>query len=251
LLFALQRMLLFPRFMINTPPADPPPIMGLERWWIDTAQGRVEAWFLPAEGASPFSPKPAVIFAHGNGELIDHWPEMLAPYRRLGVHVLIPEYRGYGRSTGSPSEVNIVADLSRFYQRLAGRAHVDRKRIIFHGRSIGGGVACALARRHKPRAIILMSTFTSIPALARRYLVPSFLVRDTFDNLDFVSSYDGPMLILHGNQDTLVPVGQARLLHRSAKNSTLVVYNGGHNSFPATAFGEIRRFLINKKIIQR
>src|SRR5688572_30017025 len=101
----LERKLVFPTHLMRLRQQPSLPAEG-ESWWIDTPEGRVEGWFLPAQGAS--TPRPLVLFAHGNGELIDDWPELLAPYRAQGVHVLLPEYRSYGRSGGTPGERALV-----------------------------------------------------------------------------------------------------------------------------------------------
>ena len=102
LLFFVQRQVIFPRYMIPTPPPPDFKTLRIEPWWLETSFGKVEAWYLPPAAAE--KPAPAVIFAHGNGELIDYWPPALEPYTQRGVSVLMVEYRGYGRSAGSPSE---------------------------------------------------------------------------------------------------------------------------------------------------
>jgi fermentation-respiration switch protein FrsA (DUF1100 family) len=233
-MFSLQRSLLFPRFMM--PPPEPNAgagIPGLERLKLELDDGYVEAWLLPGDGATADKPGPAVIFGHGNGELIDFWPELLHPYQRLGLTLLLPEFRGYGRSGGSPSEEAIAQDFVRFHDLLAARPEVDPNRIVFHGRSMGGGAVCALARQRKPAAMILMSTFTSIRRMARRYLMPGFLVRDPLDNLEVVRGLDRPLLILHGRRDGLVPYEHAEQLHRASPGSRLISYpQADHNDCP-------------------
>src|SRR5690606_12626092 len=155
----IQRKLLFPAHLVRTP-SEVPSLPGLERWFLPTEEGEVEAWFLAGEGVSRERPGPVVLFAHGNGELVDHWPLALEPYRHLGVSVALPEYRGYGRSAGRPSEPAIVRDLCALHARMASDGRVDMRRVVYHGRSLGGGAVCALARHHAPRALILESTFT-------------------------------------------------------------------------------------------
>src|SRR5690349_19671976 len=120
----LQRKLLFPSHLVKLRGPRSLPVAG-ESWWLDTEQGRVEAWFLPAHGAAPHTPRPLVMFAHGNGELIDDWPSLLAPYRARGMHLLLPEYRSYGRSAGTPDERALVSDLRALLARAAGDARVD------------------------------------------------------------------------------------------------------------------------------
>jgi hypothetical protein len=221
-------------------------IEGLERWTLDHDDGVVEAFFIPGRGCTPDQPGPAVIFAHGNGELIDYWPEMLAPFRELGVSLLLPEYRGYGRSAGEPSEDGIVEDYVQYYDRLVERPEVDPSRVVFVGRSLGGGVVSALARRRAPAALILQSTFTSVPALAARWYVPRILIRDAFDTLDLLErGFRAPVLVFHGTEDTLIPVSHARQLAR-AVDAELVLYAAGHNDLPPAEsdyWDRVERFL--------
>ena len=254
-MFSLQRSLIFPRFMIPAPPDGlAQSIPGLERLAVEVKGGEVEAWLLPGDGVSAAAPGPAVIFCHGNGELIDYWPEVLSTYRRLGLTLLLPEFRGYGRSAGSPSEEGIARDLELFYDMLAARPEVDASRILFHGRSMGGGAVCALARRRPPAAMILMSTFTSIREMARRYLVPGFLVRDPFENLEVVGKMERPLLIFHGKRDSLVPHAHAERLQQAAHHSRLISYpDADHNDCPpdwSSFWVEVESFLKEAKILQ-
>jgi hypothetical protein len=147
----------------------------------------------------------------------------------MGVTVMLCEYRGYGRSAGSPSEAAITMDFEHFFDRLIAFPEVDARRIVFHGRSLGGGAVCALADRRQPAAMILESAFTSVIDLARRFAVPAQLVLDKFDNRRILSNFDNPVLILHGRADRIVPSGHALRLHKVAKHSRLILYEGGHN----------------------
>ncbi len=228
----MQRLFLFPRHLVQTVPGAAEATPGLEQLWLDTRQGKVEAWFLPGEGASAQTPGPAVIFAHGNGEVIDHWPGQLARYRAMGYSVLLPEYRGYGRSAGSPTAVAITDDFVRFYDLLVARPEVDGARVVFHGRSLGGGAVCALAARRKPQAVILQSTFTSVRNIMRGYMIPGFMVMDPFDNEAVIASLDVPLLVIHGKRDALIPHHHARRLVEVAPQGRLVSYDCDHNDCP-------------------
>lgn len=246
MVLGIQRLLVFPRYMARPFPNAGAGIRGLERLWVQTDDGRVEGWLLPGDGVSPERPGPLVVFAHGNGELIEYWADELEPYRRLGVTVLLPEYRGYGRSAGSPSESAIVEDFERFVALAAARPEIDEGRVLYHGRSIGGGVVCALSRRRAPRAMILSSTFTSIADIARRFLLPRFLVLDPFDNEAALGRYRGPLLIVHGRRDGVVPVEHAHALSRAAPHARLVLYDADHNDCPPDPepfWQEVERFL--------
>ena len=231
-----QRAVLFPRYM--TPPvaergeAVVASIAGAEVWELETDAGVVEAFFLPGQGVSAEEPGPAVVFAHGNGETIDLWPGQLSRYRQMGVSVLLPEYRGYGRSAGRPSERAILADFEAFYDRLVQREEVDAERVVFHGRSLGGAVLAVLSQRREPAALVLEATFTSVADMARRYLVPGFLVRDPLRARQAVRRFDGPVLIVHGEHDTIVPPRHARRMSEAARQGEVVWLDIGHNDPP-------------------
>ena len=230
LLFVMQRRILFPRppFAAHPRAVDVPQ---LEKIWLTTSVGQVEAWFLPPENTT--GPAPALIYAHGNAGLIDFWPESFHTLARRGIGALLVEYPGYGRSQGDPSQQNIAATLVTAYDHLSARADVDSARIILLGRSLGGGAICTLAAQRPSAALVLVSTFTSVGAMARsRYLAPASLVRDPFDNLSVVRSYANPVLIAHGTADLLIPFSHAQTLHQTAPNSTLWTYPAGHNNCP-------------------
>lgn len=230
LLFVLQRPLLFPRWMIPSPGEPAVEGRGIERWWLPASFGRVEAWYLPPP--ENLRPAPAVLFAHGNGELIDHWPETLGPLRELGLGLLLVEYPGYGRSEGSPSQRRIAEAFDLAYDRLAARPEVDRGRIVFLGRSLGGGAVCDLVLRRPAAALVLLSSFTGVRAFAARYLAPPVLIRDPFDNLAALARYPGPVLVVHGRQDEIVPFAHALRLKAAAAKAELVAYEAGHNDCP-------------------
>jgi fermentation-respiration switch protein FrsA (DUF1100 family) len=201
---------------------------GDRRVWLESPGARTEAFLLPS--ASPGIPAPLVIYAHGNGELIDVWIDQFEPLRRAGASVLLVEYQGYGRSTGKPSQRAIAQAMAAAFDWAASQPGVDRARIMGWGRSLGGGAICALARERKLAALVLESTFTSVRAIAWDvFRVPGFLVRDPFDNLEVVSSFAGPILLLHGDHDSSIPVAHAHALQAAAVDADLHVLPCGHN----------------------
>ncbi len=231
-LFLIQRQILYPRYLIPTPSPSAQKLPGLEQIWLNTSFGKVESWLLPPATEHFSAPVPAVIFAHGNGELIDFWPDELKFFTRLGVALLLVEYPGYGRSAGKPSQESITEAFIAAYDALTARKDIDGSRIVLFGRSLGGGAVCALAAHRPSKALILMSTFTSVRSFAVRYLVPGFFVRDPFDNLALVKSYTGPILFLHGKYDSIIPFRHSVTLNKAAKNSKLIAYDAGHNDCP-------------------
>lgn len=231
LLFVMQRQVLFPRYMIPTPPPPDFKTLRAETWLLETSFGKVEAWYLPPVAADG-RPMPVVIFGHGNGELIDYWPNELGRFASMGVGLLLVEYPGYGRSAGSPSQDSISETFALAYDRLAARPDVDPSRIVLFGRSLGGGAVCDLALKRPAKALILMSCFKSVSSFAIRYLAPAFLIRDPFDNLAAVRQYQGPVLVLHGQFDEVVPFSHGQALHTAAPNGKMIVYEAGHNNCP-------------------
>jgi len=231
LMFLMQRQMMFPCGLIEVP-KESLDIPGLERIWIHTSFGKVETWFLPLSDKYGSKPTPVVMFAHGNGELIDFWPQELKNFNRMGLGVLLVEYPGYGRSEGSPSQATVEETFIAAYDALAARKDVDASKIILFGRSLGGGAVCALAAQRPTAALILMSTFTSARSFASKYLAPKFMVRDPFDNLTAVKSYPGPVLVMHGRFDEVIPYRHGVSLNQVARHSKLITYPSGHNDCP-------------------
>jgi fermentation-respiration switch protein FrsA (DUF1100 family) len=252
LLFVMQRRVLFPRHLTEHP-SNTENIPGLEKIWVATSFGKIETWFLPQTAGRVTEPAPAVIFAHGNGELIDFWPHELKKLSRLGIGVLMVEYPGYGRSKGSPSQKNITEAFTGAYDVLVTREDVDSSRIVLLGRSVGGGAVCRLAANRPSAALILMSSFISIRSMASKYLVPYFLVRDPFDNLAIVRTYQGPVLVVHGRYDEIIPFSHGKTLFQAAKQGKIITYESGHNDCPPswdTFWREIETFLKDSDLIK-
>jgi fermentation-respiration switch protein FrsA (DUF1100 family) len=114
------------------------------------------------------------------------------------------------------------------YDRIAADPRVDRTRIIGFGQSLGGGAICLLSRDRPLRALILQSTFTSLDIFATGHWAPAFLLRDHFDNLSAVRQFHGPVLVIHGRDDSLIPWEQGKRLAAASADSTFHLYNCGH-----------------------
>jgi len=248
LLFLCQRIVIYPGRTIKVPALPP---AGVETYWLETPAGRSEAWLLRAEGGR--GPRPLVLFFHGNGEVIDVLPVQVKELRRLGVHVLLAEYPGYGRSAGAPSEASITATAVAAYDLAARWPQVQPGRIIAFGRSLGGGAACALSRQRPLAALVLQSTFTSTRPLARQFLLPGFLLRDVYDNLAAMRSYTGPVLVAHGNRDDIIPFLHGQELARAATRGRLLELDCSHNDCPPdddAYWQAVVRFLQQQEILQ-
>ncbi len=225
-----EQMVLFPApSLAGNPPPGLPPDARLEL--LKTADGEIESVFLPAHGDKD-SARPTIIYCHGNGEVIDFHYSGFENFRQAGYHVLLVEYPGYGRSAGVPSEQSIERTVVAAYDRLTTLPEVDSTKLIGYGRSMGGGAICLLAKQRPLAAVILESTYTSIPDVAAsRFGLASHLVRNIFDNRSVVATLSIPVLILHGTQDGVVPCFCAEQLHAACPGSTLITEDCGHNDF--------------------
>ena len=233
LLFLVQRHMLFPRYMIPPLAVDErPKIDSLEIIWIQTDFGKVETWYLPPAKPSNNQPAPLVIFGHGNAERFEFCARELLQFTRWGMGVLLVEFPGYGRSQGKPSQKSITETMIKAYDIMAHRKEVDASKIVLYGRSMGGAAVCSLLNQRGAAAVILMSTFASVRSFASRYLVPTFLVRDPFDNLTALQKFKGPVLILHGKHDEIIPYAHGKTLSLASPNTRFITYECGHNDCP-------------------
>ena len=234
LFFLMQRRLLFPgAYMRLASDGAVDSVGGLEKLWFPTSGGRVEAWYLPVPSGNGTAPHPAVIFTHGNAELIDEWPATMSALSRMGIGVLLMEYPGYGRSEGTPTQARIMEAMIAGYDWLGSRSDIDTGRIVAMGRSLGAGPAVALAAERSVRALILQSAFSSVGAMAwGAYRLPPFLVLDPFDNRRGLASFSGPVLIVHGRRDEVIPHRHGVELSEAAENAELISLDCQHNDCP-------------------
>src|SRR5262245_30438607 len=246
-----QRTVLFPGAGVAVGGERGPEAVGGERIWLEGGAARTEAWLLPARSGGASGP--LLLYAHGNGELIDHWADAFEPARARGASALLVEYPGYGRSGGSPSERAIRATLVAAFDHAVERGFAP-ERIVGWGRSLGGGAVCALAHDRQLRALVLESTFASVVSMARRMGVPALLarllVRDPFDNAAVLQHYGGPVLLLHGTRDDLIPPAEAETLHASVPNAELHWLPCGHNDCPRP-WETVLRFLAAQQLLGR
>lgn len=205
----------------------------------------LDGWFVPvARGA------PSLLFLHGNAGDIGGRVDKVAMFHQLGLNVLIVDYRGYGRSSGRPSERGLYTDAAAAYDYLASRPDVDPGRIVVYGASLGGAVAVDVASRRKPAAVILDSTFTSAADMGRVIMpvIPSFLIHMKFDSLDKIRMVTAPKLFIHSPDDETVPYRLGRKLYEAAPEpKRFLKTTGSHNegyAFSRQAYiEEIRDFL--------
>lgn len=189
--------------------------------WIDVPASpgvepaRLHGWFFAREGADH-----AVLYLHGNGEDVSGQASLARLLRdRLNAAVLVFDYRGYGRSRGNPHESGVVADGVAAQAWLAQRTGRTPDGVVLVGRSLGGGVATAVAAERGAAALVLQSTFTRLTdAAAHHYpwLPVRWLMRNRFDSLARIGRYGGPVLVSHGTADEVVPFRQGVALYEAA-----------------------------------
>jgi hypothetical protein len=248
LIFLVQRPVMFPRHIIQTPPRPDLSDKSGEVVWVPTDSGQVEAWYLKPQSGTP--PYPIMIAAHGNGELIDDNLADGLYMAARGIGVLLVEYPGYGRSPGRPSLESISNTFINAYDIITRRPEVDPSNVVLFGRSLGGGAVCELSRHRPSAAMILMCTFTDTRFFVKRYLAPASLTRDPFDNLSAVADYQKPLLIIHGRQDEVIPWQHGKRLSETAPNARMISYDCGHNDFPLAHRENIIDF-VNQHIMQK
>jgi len=188
----------------------------------------VHAWFVPLEEESP-----VILFCHGNAGNISHRLDKLLLLRRAGAAVLLFDYRGYGRSWGTPTEEGTYGDAEAAYAWLTEEKKVPPERIVAHGESLGGAVAMELALRRRVAGLILESAFTSVVEMAKRifpFLPVRRMVSFRYDNLSKVGKAACPVLVMHSPQDDIVPFAMGRHLYEAApRPKTFVELRGSHN----------------------
>jgi hypothetical protein len=189
---------------------------------------RLAGWWVPAENALG-----AVLFFHGNAGNIAHRLDYLEMFHRMRYSTLIVDYRGYGQSTGSPSEEGTYRDATAAWEYLRYARAGRPQDIIIMGESLGGAVAAWLAAREPARAVVLASTFTSIPDLGAQlypFLPVRLISRYSYDTLGAVRKIGSPLLVAHSREDDIIPYSHGRALFEAAgEPKQFLELSGGHN----------------------
>jgi hypothetical protein len=196
---------------------------------IATEDGeKLNVWWVPAS-----KPRGAVLLFHGNAGNISHRIDYAFMFRALGYSTLLVDYRGYGKSTGKPSEEGTYKDADAAWRWLTQTRAIPEERIVLFGESLGGGVASWLAARHKPRALVLASTFTSTVDLAEQiygFLPVRLISRYRYNTLERLGEVQSPVLVIHSPQDDLIPFSHGQRLYEAAREpKAFLELRGGHN----------------------
>lgn len=196
---------------------------------LRTADGEALAgWFVPAPAA-----RGTLLYLHGNGGNIGHRLDQIEVFHRLGLNVFIFDYRGYGASSGRPSEEGSYRDALAAWNWLTQAQRQAPERIVLFGESLGGSIAAWLAARHAPAGLVIYASFTSVPEMAQA-LYPLFpaarLARYRYDTRAALRGVNRQLLILHSPEDEIIPFSHGRALLEAARGpKRLVELRGGHN----------------------
>lgn len=183
--------------------------------WFTTEDGlRLHAWYVAVE-----HPIATLLISHGNAGNISHRLDLMLRLRHAGFNVFMYDYRGYGRSEGSPTEKGVYLDGRAAYDYVTTVEGIDPAHLILFGSSLGGAVAVEVATQRKAAALILEATFSSGKALARKlypFLPIDLLMQSEYNSIEKIRTLDIPILVIHGSNDSIVPIDLARDLFNAA-----------------------------------
>lgn len=221
-----SRLIYFP----GRPPSGSPADLGLDFEDLRLPVGDddlVHAWYVPHD-----NPRGTAIFAHGNAGSLEHRLSIIAAMRTLRLNVLAFDYRGFGHSTGSPSEAATYEDMEAAWRWVTEQKNETPARIVIWGRSLGGGVAVELAKRKRPAALVVESTFSSLVDTASHHYpwVPvRLLLRHRYDSIAKIDEVTIPKLFAHAPDDEVIPHALGRKLYEAAPEpKTWAKMGGGH-----------------------
>lgn len=197
----------------------------------------VHGWYVPADSGAP-----VVLFCHGNAGNIADRLEMIEDLHQSGLSVLIFDYRGYGRSTGTPDETGSYTAAEAAYQWLRNRGYHDSDIVIF-GKSLGASVAAHVAQNQPLRALVLESPFSSMADVAAAnyaWIPVRLLLKYDYETTDYVKQARTPVTVIHSPHDEIVPFELGRKVFESAPEpKRFIEASGGHNYYPPTPWVDI------------
>jgi fermentation-respiration switch protein FrsA (DUF1100 family) len=210
---------------------------------VTTSDGvRINGWYVPAPPKADGSTM-TLLWFHGNaGNLSDRVDQLRHMHDQLRANIFMIDYREYGRSEGEVSEAGTYLDAEAAVASLRSRPGASEQRIVYYGQSLGSAVAVELARRAPPDGLILESPFLSVQEMAKvaiPWLPVGGLISTKYDSLSKIGAVRAPLLILHGDQDEVVPYAQGRRLFAAANEpKRFYTIVGAHHNDTYLAGGE-------------
>ncbi|MBI4861762.1 MAG: alpha/beta hydrolase [Candidatus Riflebacteria bacterium] len=182
---------------------------------LTTSDGvKIHGWYLPAR-----EPRATVLFLHGNaGNIADRLDNGIK-LTQIGLNVLLIDYRGYGKSEGTPSEQGIYRDADAAYDHLLSRPGMSAKKLVLFGRSLGSGAATDLASRRECGALVIESALCSTRALARDIPIYALFlpfIPDRLRSLEKIRLVRCPVLVIHGTRDSIIPLDHGQRIFQAA-----------------------------------
>ncbi len=239
--FGQRTMMYFPETIRTTP--EQAGLPSAQEMTLTTADGeRVIVWHVP-----PRQDKPVILYFHGNGGALKYRVDRFLQLIADGIGLVALEYRGYGGSSGRPSEAGLIADAQAAYAFAA--EHYPAKQLVLWGESLGSGVAVALAAEKPVGRVILEAPFTSAADVAAQqywFLPVRLLMKDQFRSDQRIGKVSAPILILHGVKDQVVPFAQGERLFELAHQPKRIVrfLDGSHDDLDKNgALDAVARFL--------
>lgn len=233
-MWRVQAGILFPGTALKAQPLP----AGAQRVALRASFGRVDvAWLPPGPGADGR----AIVYLHGNYETIGPAAGEIAPLHALGPGIALVEFPGYGGAPGAPTLDSLREASTLAYDWVARQPGVRADAITVMGRSIGGGPASLLAVDRPARSLLLLSTFSDLESFAHGRLLPAALIRDRYDNAARVREFAGPVLVVHGRLDPLIPFAHSAALSEAARGAPVVALDCGHNDCPYFAGDTLAR----------
>jgi pimeloyl-ACP methyl ester carboxylesterase len=224
-MYVKQATILFPAASAHHYPLERiPPGAALVEIPVSFGRARAVYW-APTDAKTP---GPAIWFAHGNYETIENSFALVQPLVRHGIAILQFEYPGYGGADGVPQFDTIGEAADATWDWLAQRPEVDRTRMVAMGYSLGGGPASELTQHRDVRALILLSTHTSIADAAQHYALPSFLIRFPYDNVARIREFRGAVFVAHGRRDEVIPYAFGERLSKARPGIEFATEDCGH-----------------------
>ena len=201
---------------------------------VTTSDGEtIHGWFIPHPQA-----RGTVLFCHGNAGSIADRIDSILRFHDFGLNVCVFDYRGYGLSSGVPTEEGTYRDAETVWDWLTVKHSIPANRIVVLGESLGGAVAAWVAEQKRPGALILESTFTSLPDMAARmypFLPVRVLCRFRYNTLSRVPRIACPVLVAHSPDDDMIPFAQGERLFRAAREpKVFLTLKGSHNWRPGS-----------------
>lgn len=188
----------------------------------------INAWWIPNTNS-----RATLLLMHGNAGNLSHRLDTIRIFHELGLSVFIIDYRGYGNSSGKPSERGTEIDAETAWQYLTDKKNIEADKIIIFGRSLGGAIAIGLAEKYNAAALIVESSFSSIADIGKHYypyLPTALIARTKYPSKNRIKNIQTPTLFIHSQDDEIIPYSHGQVLFAAANEPKLFLeITGGHN----------------------